>query len=250
MIAPRIGATPQLFHPSSGRLWSLPAGGSVKPHSGRICPACGFELCLFSPRAPPSRAYPLCPSCFDDSLDDGAAGIASTGADVDASAETFAAVCASGSPHGESHPAVAPLVACACPVSGREGGALLLDPRGGPEWRLVSTRASFAYRLPPFIHSLRVGAPCGCDAARGGDGVVGCRFLHVEFHRDYSPIEGGGTAHTGCLRSDELLQALCEFEEAGGRGRGRGKGGKGSKGSKAKGGKGGKGGGRGGAGKG
>ena len=41
-------------------------------------------------------------------------------------------------------------------------GRLLLDPSGGPNWRLVSSRCSFVMQLPPFVHALSLGGPCGC----------------------------------------------------------------------------------------
>ena len=43
-------------------------------------------------------------------------------------------------PHPEEHPIVQPLCVCACPETVTEGGMPLLDPTGGPGWRLVSSR--------------------------------------------------------------------------------------------------------------
>ena len=113
---------------------------------------------------------------------------------------------------------------------------MLLDPLGAPNWRLVSSRGRHVVKLPPFINKVSVGPPCGCAGS--------CRKLIVEFHRERTPLAEGATTHSGCLLSDELLQALTESaaEAPGSKGKGRGGGkGKGGRG----GGKGGKGEGRG-----
>ena len=79
---------------------------------------------------------------------------------------------------------------------------MLLDPLGAPNWRLVSSRGRHVVKLPPFINKVSVGPPCGCAGS--------CRKLIVEFHRERTPLADGATTHSGCLLSDELLQALTE----------------------------------------
>jgi len=109
---------------------------------------------------------------------------------------------------------------------------LQVDPsRGAGQHQLVSTRATFAYELPPFVHHLARGGECGCSP--------GCRLLRVTFHRERTPLPDGRTEHEACLQRDELLKALGEPRDGGGRGSGRGRGRGGGKGGNGKGGKGG-----------
>ena len=143
--------TPHLLDPRTGEAWRLPVGGSVKAYHGRSCPQCGFELLLYVPNGRgPTRSYPLCPGCFHaagtaegageaaaaegagDSAGDSAGDLAALGAAV--------AERCSHCPHPESHPIVAELACCACPETVLQGGRLLIDPSGGPHWRLVSSR--------------------------------------------------------------------------------------------------------------
>ena len=140
--------------------------------------------------------------------------------------------------HGEVTGDPAGIVVCACPQTADVGGVLLLDPSGGPHWRLVSSRCDLVYAIPPFVHRLSLGAPCGCATARHGiggatrpvsDPVSGhaCRNLIVEFRRELTPLPEGQTAHVACFLSDELLQALCEPQGGAKGGAAKGKGGKG-----------------------
>lgn len=229
---------PHLYDASLGQTWALPYPGTVKPLSGRSCLVCDFELCLYIIKTRPERAFPLCPNCWqselgDEGLEQGSGyAVDKTWCDgrKAAAMEDASSVAAMSSsvraavlycPHPETHPAVAELVVSPCPISAKEGGRLLLDPRGGPTWRLVSSRAPFAYRLPAFVHRVTVGPRCPCPS-------VDCRVLQVEFHRNYSPLPDGSLVHEGCLRTDTLLRDLCEAEEGGkgrgGRGRGSHKG--------------------------
>lgn len=226
---------PALVDPRTGDTWKLPVGGSFKAYYERRCPLCSFELLLYSPNGRgPTRTYPLCPQCFN-------------GEKKVASASRV-----SSCPHDESHPIVANLACCACPETVDQGGKLLLDPSGGPNWRLISSRCSYVMPLPPFVHSVSIAEACGC--------AVTCRKLRIEFQRNRSPLLDGQLTHEGCPMSDELIQALCDSamptsrggkggRNAGGKG-GGGRGGGGSRGSGGKGdggrvGGGGKGGGRG-----
>ena len=221
--------TPRLHDPRTEELWALPLGGTFKAFNERRCPLCDFELLLYTPsgRGKP-RAYPLCPHCYNEPPLPGGHDAATPGR-------------CSRSPHPEGHPIVSELSVCACPETADQGGRLLLDPTGGPNWQLISSRGSFHLALPPFVHSLSVGPPCGCAGS--------CRKLLIEFQRNRSPLDDGSTSHQGCVLSDELINALCESAIPVGRGKGGGKGGGKGKGGKGKG-EGGKGKGEGGKGKG
>ena len=241
-----VASHPQRLHnAATEQLWALPQGGAVRPH-GRSCPRCGFELCLFTPRSTgrggggEDRTYPLCPYCW------------SCPAEGEGEPPTSDAHC-SACPHREDHPIVAALVVCACPETAERGGKLLLDPTGGPRWRLVSSRGRLVLAFPPFVHKLSVGTRCGCGGGGGpgeggggpGEGGLGsggsgsCRLLRVEFQRGRSPLPDGSTVHEGCVLSDQLIADLCDAAagDRAGRGDGGGKAGKGKgRGGKAKGG--------------
>ena len=198
---------------------------------------CDWELLLFCPTGrggqQATRSYPLCPCCYSRPPLPGG---------HDAETPGRCSRC----PHPEEHPIVAELAVCACPETADAGGKLLLDPLGGPHWRLVSSRGAFMMQFPPFVHALSLGGPCRCAASS-------CRQLRVEFERSFSPLEGGATTHEGCPSSDPLILAVCDSAAPaprGGKGGGGKRGGKGGGkgGGRAKGG--GKGGGRGGGGKG
>ena len=217
-----LSPTPKLHDPRTEEVWHLPLGGTFKPYNERRCPVCDFELLLYclSGRGGQqiARAFPLCPHCYNEPPFAG-------GHDASAPGRC------SRSPHPEEHPIVSELSLCACPETADQGGKLLLEPSGGPNWRLISSRGSFHLLLPPFVHSLSVGAPCGCAGS--------CRLLQIEFQRNRSPLEDGSTSHAGCVLSDELIHDLCQctvLPPRGGKGGGKGKGGKG-KGGKGKGGK-------------
>ena len=189
--------TPHLVDLRSQQTWALPVGGRVKPFYERRCPLCEFELLLYTPngRGPP-RSYPLCPGCYQK----------------EARAEESPGRC-SACPHPESHPTVTELLCCACPETADQGGMLLLDPTGGPNWRLVSTRGSYSISLPAFIQSITISGPCGC--------ALTCRKLRIQFDRNWSPLDHGDTVHEGCPVSDPLIQALCDSASPvmGGRGK-------------------------------
>jgi hypothetical protein len=93
------------------------------------------------------------------------------------------------------------------------GGQLLLDPTGGPHWRLVSSRSALVRSFPPFVHQVSLGPRCGCAGT--------CRKIVVEFQRGRSPLADGATRHVGCVLSDELLEALFQSAEMGVKRRGR-----------------------------
>ena len=134
-------------------------------------------------------------------------------------------------PMSELHPAIAPLVVCACPDTAETGGALMLDPTGGPHWKLISTQCSYTIKLPAGAHRVRV-LPEVND--------YGCRLLEVDFNKNQSPMGPDETKYIGVLGEGLLdLDAGLLTQEYGkggprrggggdrGRGRGRGGGGRG-----------------------
>jgi DNA topoisomerase-3 len=191
---------PRLYNPHTEEVLSLPHGGAVKLYRGRVCPICNFEALLYTVG---ERTYPLCAACFND----GAALV------HDGNPKGPVNFC----PLAEFHPLVAELAVCPCPES---DGMLILDPTGGPNWRLVSTRTNVVVTLPRGAHKISL-----LDQY---DHETGCRLMDVDFHKSQSPLEGGATRYVGCILNDELLESLIETKytstKAPGRGRGRGRG--------------------------
>lgn len=94
-------------------------------------------------------------------------------------------------PMSELHPAIEPLVVCACPDTAETGGALMLDPTGGPQWKLVSTQCSLMIILPAGAHRVRV--------LPDADEATGQRYLEVVFNKNRSPLGPENPKYTGLL---------------------------------------------------
>lgn len=138
-------------------------------------------------------------------------------------------------PMSEFHPALSPLVVCACPESWECGGALILDPTGGPNWRLISTRSNLMVLLPQGARTIRV--------LQELDSATQCRYLQIDFHKLRSPLGPNATRYKGLLGegllafdSGLITQTYARKGKGGRGGKKKGKGGKG-KGGKGKGGK-------------
>ena len=89
----------------------------------------------------------------------------------------------------DSHPIVQRLAVCDCPES---EGKLIVDPTGGPNWKLVSTRSPLVACFPPGINKVTV--------LQESD-ESGSRLLEVDFNeRKFSgKVPGGGLKHVGSL---------------------------------------------------
>ena len=201
---------PRLYNKLTEEVYSLPQGGVVKAYGGKTCPLDGFELCIYTTGG---RSYPLCPNCYNypPAALGGVDAAAADGFDRDAGKEDMRAelqrsadaeggdpATAEGEageggggtgalvalcqrcPHSELHPAVAPLVVCACPDTAEKGGALILDPTGGPNWKLVSTQCSYMVSWQVRPHKVRVLPEV--------DEASGAHYLEVEFNRNHCPL--------------------------------------------------------------
>ena len=122
------------------------------------------------------------------------------------------------SPMDDSHPIVQRLAVCDCPES---EGKLIVDPTGGPNWKLVSTRSPLVACFPPGINKVTV--------LQESD-ESGSRLLEVDFNeRKFSgKVPGGGLKHVGSL-ADPFVEGLLEYKHGKdgvqlGRRRGRGRG--------------------------
>ena len=210
-----INTRPQrLYCPTQEEVIDLPQGGAVKLYNNRCCSLCGYELLLYTQG---DRTYPLCPYCFANPPFQG--GPRPKGL-------------VSGCPHPRIHPVVAALAVCPCPeCESGFGATLMLEPTGGPKWKLVCTRCTLVVRLPETTHKAGV--------TRDVCGECGARCLAVDFHKDKTPLAGGKTKHVACISCDDLLNGQIEVAYGkssgggrGGRGRGRGRGGRGGRGGR------------------
>jgi|EP01046_Picozoa_sp_COSAG06_P026634 hypothetical protein len=89
---------------------------------------------------------------------------------------------------------------CACPDTAETGGALMLDPTGGPHWKLISTQCSYIIKLPAGAHRVRV-LPATDD--------YGQRLLEVDFHKNQSPMGPEETKY--CSGEDASVIQILPF---------------------------------------
>ncbi len=269
------GPPARLYNSATEQLYALPSGGSLRQFSGRLCDreGCAFELSLYVVGSHPQRCYPFCPYCYNNpaggeedvdaeggeveskggqaaatarekSRSSSAAvpsGVAGTGAAAAAAAASVAAAAlsvAGGSaclecPLPDTHPTVQSMRVCDDPES---GGCFILDPSGGPKWRLISTRSAFCVHFPKKrIKSVTV--------LSKKDEASGCHWIRLEFREGQAPSElvakstetgNHSTTYSGCLLTDPFLHQFLHSQEGsnarkrvgGGRGRGGGRRGK------------------------
>ena len=98
----------------------------------------------------------------------------------------------------------------------------MVDPVGGPNWKLISTRSPLIAQFPPGINKVTVLPETDEN---------GCHFLQIDFNKNSNLTEkiGGGLKHKGSLM-DPFVESLIEYKHGrdraqlgrrGGRGRGR-----------------------------
>jgi DNA topoisomerase-3 len=249
-------------------VYSLPSGGNVRQFSGRLCDrvGCNFELCLYVVGNPP-RCYPLCPNCYNHpdwshtstssssalQPDKGGQGNTNTKKELEQEEEqeeeeeeekhignykkkepslsSLQHKCHE-CPLADHHPTVQSMKVCDDPES---GGCFILDPSGGPKWRLVSTRSSFSVHFPKKrIKNIQI-----LDKVQHG-----CHWIKLYFHDGASPCKDKSTTYSGCLLTDTFLHQFLYGQDGSDRmkssGRGGRRGGRGGRGGR----RGGKGGGR------
>ena len=203
-----------------------------------MCPVegCNFELCLYSVGAPP-RTFPLCPNCFN-SPDWALQEPANEEDREDENKERQIKRMAGKSlvlecPLPDHHPLIEELYVSPDPDS---EGIFILDPRGGPKWKLLSTRDPTIIHLAKSIEKVTV-----LDEK---EEITGCHKIRINFKAGESPLEGGDTKYTCFFPTDQILQDSCRVFHGsertagsgrGGRGhgrggRGRGRGGRGGRG--------------------
>ena len=223
------GPPPRLYNRFTETVYPLPVGGDVKQWSGRSCPICHFELCLYSVGAPP-RTFPLCPSCFNSQdwrarEDDQEVHSSNDAADrADEHKEHQIKKMAGksltlGCPLPDNHPLIDELYVSPDPDS---DGIFILDPHLGPKWRLVATRDATIIHLPKSIEKLTI--------LNEKEEVLGCHKVKIEFKHGQSPLPDGSTKHTCFYPTDAILQNASRVFHGsertassgrGGRGRGR-----------------------------
>ena len=113
----------RLYCAAEEETFELPQG-LVKLYNGRECGVCGFELLL---SAQGDRVYPLCPYCHNHPPFPGGPTREASWA---------------GARTPPEHPEVDRLRVCPCPECDPSLGAcLIIEPVGGPRWKLVCTGA-------------------------------------------------------------------------------------------------------------
>jgi DNA topoisomerase-3 len=263
------GPPARLYNAATEQLYALPSGGSLRQFSGRLCDreGCAFELSLYVVGSHPQRCYPFCPYCYNNPVgsEDEVVGVvteekskggegaaaaaaaaaaettldtaaAATAAAAAAAATAAAALSVAGGsaclecPLPDTHPTVQSMRVCDDPES---GGCFILDPSGGPKWRLISTRSAFCVHFPKKrIKSVVVLAK--------KDAATGCHWIRLEFREGQAPPEvvskaakttGNRLTYSGCLLTDPFLHQFLHSQEGsnarkrvgGGRGRGGGR---------------------------
>ena len=61
------------------------------------------------------------------------------------------------------------------------GGAFLLDPSGGPKWKLVNSRHATIHYFPQCVHRVTL--------LKKRDDNAGCKLMKIEFKTGQSPLE-------------------------------------------------------------
>jgi len=204
----------RLYCQTCEETYALPQGGSIKLYKEIQCPLDNFELVLFSV-GPGQKSYPVCPYCYNNpSLDGAQKGWGCNQC-----------------PHPTCINSVVHNGILDCPEC--EEGTMVLDPASGPKWKADCNLCAYILKLPQNVYKI---TPSGdhCE-------TCGATLLAVNFNKNDTPLEGGQTLFTGCVRCDELLNSRTEgafsraprrggFRGRGrgrrGRGRGRGRGGK------------------------
>ena len=154
-----------------------------------------------------NKSFPLCPNCYcnpPEGLQGAEKGLCTT------------------CPMDDRHPIIEKLTVCDCPES---EGVLIVDPVGGPNWKLVSTRSPLMVAFPAGVN--RVSVLPDKDES-------GCHMLEIDFNERKSNVKlpGGGFKYVGSL-SDPFLEGILEYRhgtergQVGRRGRGKGRRGRG-----------------------
>ena len=204
------GPPKRLYNKYTESVYKLPLGGSIKQSSGKSCPVCNFELCLYSVGSP-LRTFPLCPFCYNNPKEEWGGG----GEDLLTEAENpsdpksyeslkkAAAGVASrrfvlGAPHADLHPIIEQIT-CAPDDSGE--GVLILD-LSTKQPKLVGTKTTTIIHFDKSVKSVRV-----LDSR---DPVIReCRQIEVEFKPGEEPEEmDGDLIRVGSLIGDDLLLSM------------------------------------------
>jgi len=205
---------PKLYNPSTEEIYQMPLGGQVKQYKALTCPMirddgklCNFELTLY---ALSGKSFPLCPNCYCNPP---------AGMKAAEDQRTVVTTC----PMDDTHPIISRLTVCDCPES---EGVLMVDPVGGPNWKLVSTRSPLIAQFPPGINKLTVLPEVDEN---------GCHLIEIDFNKNGN-LKGkdGSLKHVGSL-SDPFVEGLVEYKHGRERGqvgrrggrRGRGRRGRG-----------------------
>ena len=210
---------PQRLHCNvCNETYNLPQNGTMKLYQELRCPLDNFELLLFSlgnSERAMGKSYPLCPYCYN----------------YPPFEELTQMGCNSCLHPSCKHSMIRNgIMSC-----GGEscGGRMVLDVTSKPNWKMACNQCNLIIRFHGNLHDIKT-TKDECDDC-------GSILVHVEFHKDKSPL-GDATGYTGCVVCDDILNSLTETKQGRfkhvkltrgrGRRRGRGRGRRGRGGSK------------------
>eukprot|EP00249_Psilotum_nudum_P012211 c23652_g1_i1 orf=91-2673(+) len=192
----------RLYCAACEEVYNLPQNGITKLYKELTCPLDKFELVLFCSSGQDSKAYPLCPYCYNHPPfeDLKVAKQVITSRKVDKGNKGSGMPCTL-CPHPTCRHSVVKQGVCACPEC---DGTLVLDPVSGPKWRLDCNKCSCIVYLPQNAHRI---ATMDEQCAECGSTI-----LEIEFNKNSTPLEDGTTSHNACILCDDLLLSLIEMK--------------------------------------
>eukprot|EP00501_MAST-03F_sp_TOSAG23-6_P000842 GSMAST32.ASY1.ANO1.874.1 assembled CDS len=216
------GPPPRFYNRLTETIYPMPQGGILKPWSDRYCTVCDFELCLYS-CGNPQRTFPLCPYCYNNPKPEWGSISNKNQKHRRGSTSSVKRNLVLNCPLPDLHPSIQALVVY---EDIENGGFYILDPTGGPKWKLVNTRNASIQYFPSCVARVKV--------MKKVDSDMKCAFLKVEFKKGQSLMQDGADESIDCFLTNKILrdnmvvrhgsERLKWKRHRGGRGRGRRKG--------------------------
>jgi len=241
-----VGPPARLYNKYTETVYPLPIGGSVKQwmSTGKKCPVCNFELCLYSVGSP-TRTFPCCVYCFNKVLDEqnqediDEADVLDEQKEQEIKAIQGRANLTLDCPLSDTHPIIIDMTVH---YDVTKRNAFILDPTSaGQKWKLISTSSpATIITFPKTVEKITI---LQKEIEDDDDDCKGCKFMKIDFKES---MDGKPKNYTCCFAKDEWIQKICSTfvvkeQDNGGRsssGRGRGKGrggGRGGRGGKGRG---------------
>lgn len=186
-----LPAPPRLHCPVCDEVHLLPSGGQLKKFMARSCPLDQFELLLFTTAGFGNQhgvSYALCPYCYNNPP---------FGNDGDPAAAPNPSpfmTCAQCT-HPTCRQSLRANAVSKCPEWRQCGGMLVLDPTGGPHWKLNCNRCNVVLNFARSAHKVLLDdRSCGrCQA----------RLLEINFHKDHNPLQSDDAHSTDAMQTGD-----------------------------------------------